>query len=261
VTSQAAKAQDLRALHVPGDPLVLTNVWDVASARVVAATPGARAIATASMAVSALYGVPDGEGLSVEQALDMATRICAAVELPVTVDFEAGYAPDPEGVRINVTRLIATGAVGLNLEDTRRAPDDLFGLEEQVARVRAVRRAADETGVPIVLNARADGLVRGRDWADTRERAIAYLDAGADSVFVLGLRDDAAVTRAVQEIPGPVALIATRSSPPLVRLAELGVARISFAGGLHRVAMAAVRAACETLLARGDLPTELDPRD
>jgi 2-methylisocitrate lyase-like PEP mutase family enzyme len=178
----------------------------------------------------------------------------------VTVDFEAGYAADAAGVRETVARLIATGAVGLNLEDTRPGTTELRAVDEQVARLRAVRDAAETSGVPLVLNARADGLVRGGDWEETRTRALAYLDAGADAAFFLGLADEAAIARAVEEIPGPVALIARPSSPALARLAELGVARVSFAGGLHALTLAALRDAGEALLSRGAYPASLAAR-
>lgn len=114
----AQKAEALSALHVPGDPLIVTNVWDAMTACIVARTPGVRALATASHSVAFALGVPDGEGMTVEQALDAARRITGSTELPVSVDFERGYASDAAGVRDNVARLIDAGAAGLNIEDS-----------------------------------------------------------------------------------------------------------------------------------------------
>ena len=192
IMTQAEKAELLRSLHVPGDPLIVTNVWDAVTARVVASAPGVKAIATASHAVSFAHGVDDGEGLTVDEALAVASTIVKAVELPVSVDFERGYAPDAATVQHNVERLIATGAVGLNLEDST-SPTSLFPLELAVERVAAVRRAAEATGIPIVLNARVDALVRGESRDDAVTRANAYLAAGADVIFMLGARDEESV--------------------------------------------------------------------
>ena len=256
MTTHAEKAELLRSLHVPGDPLILTNVWDAASARAVAAAPGVRALATASAAVSASHGVDDGEVLSLDQALAAAKIVIDAVDLPVTVDFERGYGRTPDDVLESVTRLAELGAVGLNIEDS---PDrsTLVPLDEQVARVAAVRTAANRYGVPLVLNARVDALIRGGDWSDLLERAAAYLAAGADSIFVLGLRDEGDVKRAVDGIPGWVAVGARHGFVPLARLAALGVARISVGPGAQHLAMARLTEAAERITARGDYPAGL----
>jgi 2-methylisocitrate lyase-like PEP mutase family enzyme len=254
--NQLEKAQLLGALHVPGDPLIVTNVWDAVTARIVAAAPGVRAIATASHAVSFAHGVDDGEGLTLEQALATAKLVVDAVPVPVSVDFERGYAADATALQHNVELLIATGAVGLNLEDSTGA-STLRPLDDAVARVAAVRAAATATGIPIVLNARVDALVRGGDWNDTITRANAYLDAGADVVFVLGLRDEALVTRALAEIRGRVSVIANPTSVPLRRLAELGVSRVSFGPGTMGLTLAHLQAAAAQLTALGDYPPEL----
>ena len=254
--TQLDKAHLLDSLHVPGDPLIVTNVWDAVTARIVAAAPGVRALATASHAVSFAHGVDDGEGLTLEEALAAARRIVAAVDLPVSVDFERGYAVDAAGVQHNVEQLIATGAVGLNLEDTA-APNTLFPFELAVERVAAVRRAAEATGIPIVLNARVDSLVRGGDWDDMVARANAYLGAGAQVVFVLGLRDESAIERALAAIHGRVSVIANPAMPPLARLASLGVSRVSFGPGTMGLTLAHLQAAAAQLTARGDYPAEL----
>ncbi|PJJ73643.1 2-methylisocitrate lyase-like PEP mutase family enzyme [Diaminobutyricimonas aerilata] len=252
-TSQAERAELLRSLHVPGDPLILVNVWDAVSASVVARAPGVRAIATASHAVSAAHGVPDGEGLTLEQALGAAERVVAATDLPVTVDFERGYARDTAELHDNVGRLIATGAVGLNLEDS--TGDGLYSIDEQTARIAAVRDAATASGVPLVINARLDALsLAPEGWDDAALRAQAYLAAGADSVFVLGLTDEQRVRRAVELVAGPVAVIASPGAPPIRRLAELGVARVSLGPYALAIALAGLADAAETLTSGGSYP-------
>jgi 2-methylisocitrate lyase-like PEP mutase family enzyme len=258
MTITAAQAELLRSLHVPGTPLIVTNVWDAITAKIVAGTPGVRALATASHAVSFAHGVADGEGLTVEQALAAARIVISAVEIPVSVDFEKGYAPDAAGVQSNVERLIEAGAAGLNIEDSIGAPKaPLFDLDTAVARVAAARAAGDATGVPIVINARVDTLAGGGEWDDAIARANAYLGAGADCVFVLGLGDEAKVARALSEIRGRVSVISGPASVPLTKLAELGVSRVSFGPGTLGLTLAHLQAAAAQLTALGDYPAEL----
>jgi 2-methylisocitrate lyase-like PEP mutase family enzyme len=257
MTTQAQKAELLRSLHIPGDPLIVTNVWDAVTARLVAGVPGVKAIASASHSVSYAHGVPDGEGLSVDQALATARLIVGAVELPVTIDFEKGYARDAAGVEANVGRLIETGAVGLNLEDSIDG-SSLFPIEVASERVSAARRAADSSGIPLVINARLDALVRGGEWDDMVARANAYLAAGGDCAFVLGLRTEDDVKRALAAIDGKVSVIAGATSVPLPRLAELGVSRVSFGPGMLGLTLSHLRDATAQLTSRGEYPAELD---
>ena len=258
MTSQFAKAQLLNALQVPGTPLIVTNVWDAISAATVAKAPGVKAIATASHSVSFARGVEDGEGLTVDQALDAASIVVGAVDLPVSVDFEKGYAPDAAGVQRNVERLIATGAVGLNIEDSvgaSKAP--LFDVATAVSRVNAARAAADATGIPLVINARVDTLAGGGDWSDMVTRANAYLDAGADVIFVLGLSDEEKVSRAITQIGGRISVIARPGAVPLKRLAESGVSRVSFGPFSLGLVLSHLQDAATQLTALGEYPPEL----
>ncbi len=249
----ASRARALADLHAAPEVLVLANVWDVASARVVAATDGARALATASHSIAATFGYEDGEHIPLELHLDMVERIVRAVDLPVTMDFEAGYG-DPGGT---ARRLIAAGAVGGNLED-RMAP-----LDDAVAAVEAVLRAGADAGIDFVLNARTDAFVRaapGADRAATLQEAItrgrAFLDAGAPVVFVPGVvaRDEIAAlvdalgprTLSVISVPGV--------SLPASELQELGVARVSTGPFTQRVALTALQDAAAAVLAGGTLP-------
>ena len=258
MTISAGKAELLRSLHGPGDPLILVNVWDAVSARVVASAPGVRAIATASHSISDAHNVPDGGGLGLDGAVEAARIIIEAVELPVTVDFEKGYGADSSEVERSVTRLIDAGAAGLNLEDSiGAARDGLFDIRTAAERVAAARSAAETTGVPIVINARVDTLIGGGDWPEARERGNAYLAAGADVIFLFGLDTEDKVKRAVDELDGPLSVIAGASSIPLPRLAELGVCRVSFGGRPLALAMAHLQAAARALTAQGDYPAEL----
>jgi 2-methylisocitrate lyase-like PEP mutase family enzyme len=259
MTTTAQKADLLRSLHVPGDPLILVNVWDPVTARIVAAAPGVKAIATASHSVSFAHGVDDGEGLSLDQALAAARSIVGAVELPVSVDFERGYAPDAAGVGANVARLVEAGAAGLNLEDSYGSSHgELFPIEDAAARVAAARAAGDRAGVPIVINARTDALVRGGDLDEALARGNRYLEAGAAAVFMLGLGTEELVARAVDRLDGRLSVIVGPASVPLCRLAELGVSRVSFGPGPLGLTLAHLQAAATTLTALGDYPSELD---
>lgn len=258
MTTQLEKAQLLNALHVPGTPLILTNVWDAVTARIVAGAPGVKAIATASHAVSFAHGVEDGEGLTIAQALSAASLVAGAVELPVSVDFEKGYAADAAGVQANVESLIATGAVGLNIEDSSgpaKAPQ--FPIEVAAARVAAARAAASATGIPVVINARVDTLAGGGDWAEAVARANAYLDAGADCIFFLGLSTEELVARAIEQVDGRVSVIAHPGAVALPKLADLGVSRVSFGPFMLGLTLAHLQAATTQLTALGDYPSEL----
>lgn len=252
MTTTAERSDLLRSLHVPGTPLIVTNVWDAVTARIVAGASGVKALATASHAVSFAHGVPDGEGLTVEQALEAARIIVNAVELPVSVDFERGYAVTLPELESNIRRLVEVGAAGLNIEDS--LPDKtLRPIDEATARVAAVRSA----GGNIVINARADALARGGSFDEMVERANSYLDAGADCVFVLGLSTEELVTRALDEIDGKISVFSGPASVPLKRLAELGVSRVSFGPGTLGLTLAHLQRAAEQLTALGDYPEEL----
>lgn len=249
----AARARTLLELHEAPEILVLANVWDVASARVVAATEGVRALATASHSIAATFGYEDGENIPLDLHLDMVGRICSAVDAPVTMDFEAGYGDAGETAR----RAIAAGAVGGNLED-RMCP-----LDEAVAAVEAVLRAGRDAGIDFVLNARTDALVRvasGADRAALVEEAIrrgrAFLEAGAPVVFVPGVADRDEIGRLVEGLgPRKLSVLSRPGVSPSVReLEELGLARVSTGPFTQRVALTALQDATADLVAGGSLP-------
>ncbi|MER5867440.1 isocitrate lyase/phosphoenolpyruvate mutase family protein [Kitasatospora sp. NPDC002040] len=252
-TTQQAKAELLHRLHVPGTPLVLANVWDAASARLVAAT-GAPAVATASASVSWTRGVPDGGGLDLAGALAQTELVVRAVDVPVTADLEDGLAADPAGVGDTVTALLAIGAVGLNLEDAHHggaAP--LRPVAEAAERVAAARAAAEAAGIRLYLNARTDVFLAGAgDLDEAVERARAYVAAGASGIFVPGVADAATITELVKALPDvPLNVMAGPGAPTVAELAALGVARISLGPGLAKVAYAAVRRAAAEVYGTG----------
>ena len=242
---QRAKAEALRDLHVPGDPLLLLNAWDAASA-VVIARAGARAIATSSAAAANALGYADGQQLTREQMLGAVAAIAGAVDLPVTADMEAGYGDEPEAAAATARGVVEVGAVGLNMEDLSDGSEDLLPIERFAAKIAAVRAVGDETGIPLVLNARTDVFLGQVGDPGTRleravERGRAYLAAGADCIFVPGVIDPGVITALVQGIDGPVSILAVPGSPPLTELKALGVARISTGSGPYRAALSLAR--------------------
>jgi 2-methylisocitrate lyase-like PEP mutase family enzyme len=257
--TQVEKANALRSFHRPGSPLILVNVWDAAGAKVVSAQPGVEAIATASWSVSEANGYRDGGELPLAKALAAAETVVKATDLPVTVDFEKGYADGPDGVKANVLALIATGAVGLNIEDSKPGSDtELWSVEDQAARVRAVRAASDEAGIPLVINARTDVMLGGGSVDDAIERGRAYLAAGADCIFVIGQKGED--NRALVEGIGPVSVMGYPGSPAIGELAAAGVSRVSIGPGSMGVAYSALRQLTTDLLSGAPFPDELGYR-
>lgn len=231
-----ADARVLSSLHRPGEPLVLPNAWDAGSARAVEAA-GFPVVATGSAAVAEALGLDDGEAAPAGEMLASAARIAAAVSVPVTVDAEAGYGLPPDEF---VDTLLSTGAVGCNLEDTVHADRTLRETAEQAAYLGAVREAASRAGVDLVINARVDVFILG--WGEPGERVDeavrrgrAYVEAGADCVYPILAADPDDIAALVQGIGAPVNITSWPQAPDLARLAELGVARVSYGPGLYRL--------------------------
>ena len=236
--------------------LVLANAWDAGSAAVIAAA-GARAIATTSAGVAWSLGRGDGQQMTREEMAQSAARIVAAVDLPVTVDAEAGYGPTEEDAAATARAVIAAGAIGLNLEDSTAPRGPLFTVERQSARIRAVRAAAVEAGLPeLVINARTDvylsqvGAPEDR-LGETLERAAAYAQAGADSLFVPLLLDLDTLRKLADASPLPLNVLAVPGGPSVAELARAGVRRISLGAGVARAAYSAARDAALELLNEG----------
>jgi len=243
VTKQNEQARLFHSLHVPGQPLVLFNAWDAGSARAIA-DAGAQAIATGSWSVAAANGFADGENLPLALAMENLRRIVGAVVLPVTADLESGYGDTPDAVAATIAAALDAGAVGCNLEDSFPADGSLRDVAEQVARLVAARRAADDAGIAAYINARTDVFFQAPAAAHDMamvdaalERAHAYAAAGASGVFVPGVVAEALIARIAEASPLPVNIMAMPGVPDRKRLAALGVARISHGPGPYRGAM------------------------
>ena len=245
-----AKAQRLRELHVPGRPLILLNAWDAASA-VVIARAGAPAIASTSAGAANALGYADGQHLTREQMLAAVAPLAAAVDVPVTADMEAGYGDSPEAAATTALGVLGVGAVGLNLEDTAEGGSEpLLEIDRFVAKIAAIRESTRDARTDIVINARTDVFIAAVGDPSTRlERAIergrAYLDAGADCIFVPDV-DAHLIGALVAGIPGPVSVLAGAGSPSIEELAKLGIARISVGSGAYRSVLALARRMAES---------------
>ena len=255
LTELVTRAEVLRGLHQPGNPVMLANAWDVASAQLVE-TAGFPAIATSSAAVALVHGFPDNDTMPLEVAFGAVHAIASRTDLPVTADLEAGYQlPAAEFVE----RLLAAGAVGCNLEDTDHHSDAaLVDPEKQAARLSDVRAAATAAGVPIVINARVDVFARHRDAGPTPElradavrRGRLYLEAGADCVYPITLWDETAIAALIDEVGGNVNILLLPDGPRPPALARLGVARISMGSGLFRLTQRATKQILDDLIAEG----------
>jgi 2-methylisocitrate lyase-like PEP mutase family enzyme len=244
-TDLQSRCDLLRSLQRPGDPLLLPNAWDVATARAVVAA-GFPVVATTSGGVAATLGYEDHEGAPADEMLAAAARIARGVEVPVTVDAEAGYGMEPAEL---VAALRDAGAAGCNLEDSDYAAGGLRDHDEHAEWLRAVRQAASANGYPLVINARVDVFLgpylagAGPGTQDelvpeALRRANAYLEAGVDCVYPIVLWEQDALRRFMSEVSGLVNVIRHPQSPSLAELAVLGVARVSWGPYLYRDAMA-----------------------
>jgi len=238
VSEQADKAELLRSLHVPGAPLVLPNAWDVGSARAVV-DAGFQVVATASNAIAAALGYDDGEGAPIEEMMFVARRIAASVDVPVTVDAEAGYGLAPDEL---VELLIGIGVVGCNLEDSDHANGGLVDVDARASYIAQMRAAADRIGVPLVINARIDSffptspLLEDHKRADAVHRARAYSAADADCVFPAGAGPED-LRAIVAEVDAPVNAGLPLRGGSLEDLRAIGVARVSLGPQLYRSAL------------------------
>ncbi|WP_316015769.1 isocitrate lyase/phosphoenolpyruvate mutase family protein [Roseobacter sp. HKCCA0434] len=239
-------------LHVPGDPLVLVNIWDAGSAAAVAKA-GAKALATGSASVAGAQGYADGQDLPLDRALDTIARIAATTDLPVSLDFEGGYATDPETLARNAAAIVETGAVGINFEDQVIGGTGLHDTGTQSARIRAIR---DGAGAPLWINARTDIFLQAPQ--DTHDpamidtalaRAEAYARAGGDSFFAPGLRAPELIARLCARSPLPVNIMVAPGMATRAELAACGAARLSHGPFPWRAAMAALTQAATDAMA------------
>jgi 2-methylisocitrate lyase-like PEP mutase family enzyme len=298
--SPTQKAARLLELHHASQPLVLINAWDAASAAMVEHC-GLPAIATSSAAMANALGFPDGQFLPWAQMLEAVARVCRAVKVPVTADIESGFASNVTALETSIKQIIDAGAVGVNLEDVMSANpahqnadlqnvdpknadpknvdpirhgSPLFPLPEQIARIQAARRAGETQGIHLVINARTDaywqaGVEPTEAMSNTLERGKAYLQAGADCIFVPGLRNPDHIQTVVDFLraadpQAAVNILAGPGVPSIPELAKLGVKRVSYGSGPHRAAMGLLRRIADeastsgtyTALTEGAVPYE-----
>jgi len=257
-SEQRAKAESFRALHAGPGLFVLPNAWDAVSARIFARSPSCRALGTTSAGIAAVLGYPDGEVTPREEMLEMVGRIARAVEVPVSADVEAGYGASTEAAAETAAEVIAAGAVGLNLEDAwHGGASPLLSLEEQVARIEAIREVGEREGVPLVINARTDVYLREVDeperrFEETVRRANAYTAAKADCVFVPGVTEGETIGRLVEALEGPLNVFADLGLPPIEELERLGVRRLSIGPQAQRASFALTARIAEELLEKRD---------
>jgi 2-methylisocitrate lyase-like PEP mutase family enzyme len=243
--NQREKAERFRQLHHGPGILVLANAWDAASARLFEAA-GFPAVATTSAGLAKRTWLPDGEFIPREEMFFMVRRIVQTVQIPVTVDAEAGFGASIQEVVETVRGVLAAGAIGINLQDRAHGQDGLADIQEQVEKIQALRRLADEAGVPLVINARTDAFaptlaLSSTPLEETVRRANAYHEAGADCAFVPFVTEAATIQALTQAIDGPVNILATVGTPPVAELERLGVARVSVGSGPHRATMGLTR--------------------
>jgi 2-methylisocitrate lyase-like PEP mutase family enzyme len=240
---QIERANLLKNLHIKGDPLIVFNIWDAGSARAIQEI-GAKVIATGSWAVAAAHGCDDGEKLSFDLALANLKRIIASVALPVTIDLEGGYGQSPNEVKEAVTKVIEAGAVGINFEDQIVGGEELYSIEDQCKRIKAVREAAEQASIPIFINARTDIFLKAAPanhndchLEEAIRRACAYAESGASGFFAPGLSDAEQIKKLCERSPLPVNIMVLPYTPTSKQLAQLGVARISYGPGPYRQVM------------------------
>jgi len=254
--SQTDKAMQFRQRHRGPGVLILPNAWDVASARIIEEA-GFPAIATTSAGIAFSLGYPDGQKISREEMIARIGRIARAVKVPVTADIEAGYGSTPEDAARTTRELIQAGAIGMNLEDRSGNPDHpLLDLPLALEKIKAVREAAAQLGVPIVVNARTDVYLLpdaqpATGYYEAQRRLTAYRDAGADCVFAPGLKDAETIGRLVPDLQCPVNILAVAGTPSIPDLEKLGVARVSLGSGPMRATLALLRKIAEELKATG----------
>jgi 2-methylisocitrate lyase-like PEP mutase family enzyme len=247
---QKTKAERFGTLHRGAEILVLPNAWDAASAAIME-DAGAKAVATSSAAVAWAHGYPDGDALPVATLTTAIAAMARVVSVPLTADIEGGYTDDLAELADTIRGVIDAGAVGINLEDGVRAPD------LHVRKIEAARKAADQAGVPLFINARIDVYLRGlaQDQAafvESVARAERYRAAGADGIFVPGPKDADLIGRLASEIALPLNVMLQPGVPPAARLQALGARRLSSATAPFRAAYATVARAMAAYVADGD---------
>jgi len=263
--TQQQYAETFHGLHRKGDPLVLFNAWDAATAKAIAKT--SPAIATSSGAVASALGYADGEDAPFDTVTGLVSRITAAVSVPVSIDLEAGYGDTPDAAAKSATEILKAGAIGINIEDgLSGAKRQLVSPELHAAKIKAVRDAAQKFGIDLFINARTDPFLLKFGSPDqclneAARRAKVYADAGADGIFVPGLTDLALIEKFVQLTPLLVNIMVTQGVPEIPDLARAGVRRVSLGPWPMMAAMRVIGQAAAAVAASKQYDTFLQPKD
>lgn len=246
--SQKEKAERFRELHHAGKMLVLPNIWDPIGALLLENLEFP-AIATASAAVAYSNGYSDGENIPFNHLLTLLKRIAGSVNIPVTADFESGYADNEIQFEENIKLLIGTGIVGINIEDSDSKTNKLQSVEHQCNKIRLLREVSDKMGIPLFINARTDVYLHGNDFATPDEkfielikRGVAYKNAGADGFFPIVMNQEKEIKETIAQIKLPLNIITIPGIPDLKTLGKLGVARVSLGPAFLKIAIRAMKA-------------------
>ncbi len=257
--TQSARARLLNNLHVKGDPLILFNIWDAGSAKAIEDI-GAKVIATGSWSVAAAHGYDDGEKLPFDFVLANLKRIIASVNLPVTIDLEGGYGRSPVQVQESVAKVIETGAVGINFEDQIIGGEGLYSIEDQCARIKAARAAAEHASIPIFINARTDVFLKSNPaqnhdghLEEAIRRSAAYAESGASGFFAPGLRNAKDIEKLCEASSIPINILVLPDAPSPKQLANLGIARISYGPRPYRQMIDVLKEAGRKALSMSEL--------
>ena len=259
--SQAEKAEEFRGLH-HGKVLILPNAWDVPSARVFEEA-GFTAVATSSAGMMVSLGYPDGEVIGIEKFVTAIGRIARALTVPLSADVVGGFGTTPDEVAASVKKVIGAGAIGVNIEDFVHETKRLLPVEEQLARLRAVKGLRESLRVPFVINARTDAFrfAQGDEKARLEEamrRGVAYRDLGVDCVYPMGLIDAASISVYGKALDFPINVMVRKGLPPVAELERLGVARLSFGPSASYAAMGLLRRASKEVLEMGTYEALVD---
>ena len=249
MNTQGDKAEKFLNLHQSNGILVLPNAFDVVSACLMADV-GFDAVATTSGGCAFSLGYRDGENIPRAEMVAAISRISHALDIPVSADMEAGYGRSAEDVSETVEETIKAGAVGINIEDSQKnGPRALFDYELSIKRIKAARSAIDQSGIQMVLNARTDAFMTGEEEPTevAIKRSNAYLEAGADCAFVIGVSDKAQIAKLAKEIDGPLNVLAGAKSPNILELEALGVKRVTFGSGFAKAGLSYIQTGLEEL--------------
>ena len=242
INSQKKKADNFLALHKRKKLLVLPNIWDPIGARILE-VKGFPAAATSSAAISSSLGYRDGQKIKLSTHLDIIERIVKSVDIPVTVDIESGYALDIKSLKNSINKVIDTGVAGINIEDSLEEEGSLRNIEEQCERITTVREVSEKRGLHIVINARIDCFLSSSNEPiekiieETVKRADAYINAGVDCVYPIGVLDFETITTLRKEISSPINILGSHRSIPLTTMQEIGINRVTFGPFLFRSAL------------------------